>query len=126
MQTDPSDPIDDGDTDVEVVRPLLLMNISAIDAPTDSNVITGHLDDGRDFAAFTAVDTVSTPTPPADRNLHLPQKFKTVYDGFDLYNQQRDQARHCIGLQTLLDITCLLYTSPSPRDRTRSRMPSSA
>ena len=25
-----------------------------------------------------------------------------------------------------LYITCLLYTSPSPRDRTRSRMPSSA
>ena len=25
-----------------------------------------------------------------------------------------------------LCITCLLYTSPSPRDRTRSRMPSSA
>ena len=25
-----------------------------------------------------------------------------------------------------LTVTCLLYTSPSPRDRTRSRMPSSA
>ena len=25
-----------------------------------------------------------------------------------------------------LSIVCLLYTSPSPRDRTRSRMPSSA
>ena len=25
-----------------------------------------------------------------------------------------------------VSITCLLYTSPSPRDRTRSRMPSSA
>ena len=25
-----------------------------------------------------------------------------------------------------MDIICLLYTSPSPRDRTRSRMPSSA
>ena len=25
-----------------------------------------------------------------------------------------------------VDYTCLLYTSPSPRDRTRSRMPSSA
>ena len=24
------------------------------------------------------------------------------------------------------DLRCLLYTSPSPRDRTRSRMPSSA
>ena len=27
---------------------------------------------------------------------------------------------------TLQDILCLLYTSPSPRDRQRSRMPSSA
>ena len=25
-----------------------------------------------------------------------------------------------------MDLVCLLYTSPSPRDRTRSRMPSSA
>ena len=31
-----------------------------------------------------------------------------------------------IGEMTLEDIICLLYTSPSPRDRTRSRMPSSA
>ena len=35
------------------------------------------------------------------------------------------------GLEALREIrrrrqTCLLYTSPSPRDRTRSRMPSSA
>ena len=29
-------------------------------------------------------------------------------------------------LETLPIINCLLYTSPSPRDRTRSRMPSSA
>ena len=28
--------------------------------------------------------------------------------------------------ETVLDYACLLYTSPSPRDRTRSRMPSSA
>ena len=27
---------------------------------------------------------------------------------------------------TIEGLTCLLYTSPSPRDRTRSRMPSSA
>ena len=37
-----------------------------------------------------------------------------------------------IGLEEILkrleehDRNCLLYTSPSPRDRTRSRMPSSA
>ena len=30
------------------------------------------------------------------------------------------------GVEIIWDGTCLLYTSPSPRDRTRSRMPSSA
>ena len=30
------------------------------------------------------------------------------------------------GSEIILSNTCLLYTSPSPRDRTRSRMPSSA
>ena len=30
------------------------------------------------------------------------------------------------GADAALSVTCLLYTSPSPRDRTRSRMPSSA
>ena len=29
-------------------------------------------------------------------------------------------------LKATMDKACLLYTSPSPRDRTRSRMPSSA
>ena len=37
-----------------------------------------------------------------------------VYDLFDLF------------LQLKFFKACLLYTSPSPRDRTRSRMPSSA
>ena len=35
--------------------------------------------------------------------------------------------RHYMEPQyNMSDYTCLLYTSPSPRDRTRSRMPSSA
>ena len=33
--------------------------------------------------------------------------------------------QHSIA-EILQHMTCLLYTSPSPRDRTRSRMPSSA
>ena len=31
-----------------------------------------------------------------------------------------------INVETVNALICLLYTSPSPRDRTRSRMPSSA
>ena len=35
--------------------------------------------------------------------------------------------RHFVNqLETDQSLDCLLYTSPSPRDRTRSRMPSSA
>ena len=45
----------------------------------------------------------------------------TVFDGakklITHYNVVSDNAG---------STTCLLYTSPSPRDRTRSRMPSSA
>src|SRR5665811_1906853 len=40
-----------------------------------------------------------------------------------LLQQMLDVGRFGHGTQS---ITCLLYTSPSPRDRTRSRMPSSA
>ena len=42
----------------------------------------------------------------------------------DMYYKLRQN----IGIkkETALPIICLLYTSPSPRDRTRSRMPSSA
>ena len=40
------------------------------------------------------------------------------------YMIETEQAVHISDI--LLRRTCLLYTSPSPRDRTRSRMPSSA
>ena len=42
-----------------------------------------------------------------------------------MMESEREQVIH-VGLDEALLITCLLYTSPSPRDRTRSRMPSSA
>ena len=51
------------------------------------------------------------------------------------YAQQKcttDEQRFALQNEYLKDVvyifiaTCLLYTSPSPRDRTRSRMPSSA
>ena len=34
--------------------------------------------------------------------------------------------RSAVARVALISMVCLLYTSPSPRDRTRSRMPSSA
>ena len=41
----------------------------------------------------------------------------------DLHHKLEEQSSECDWKEASL---CLLYTSPSPRDRTRSRMPSSA
>ena len=59
----------------------------------------------------------------------------SIYDAHDIfvYRQARIDVAHRKDWATRITIvaeieisTCLLYTSPSPRDRTRSRMPSSA
>ena len=65
----------------------------------------------------------------------LKLSFLCQYDDKDAigrrYRRQDAIGTPCcitIDFDTLNDntVTCLLYTSPSPRDRTRSRMPSSA
>ena len=43
----------------------------------------------------------------------------------EIWNDTRGKITHFVSSMGTTG-TCLLYTSPSPRDRTRSRMPSSA
>ena len=50
------------------------------------------------------------------KTIHM--SFRNTLEEGNLYNE--------IMRRATLTNTCLLYTSPSPRDRTRSRMPSSA
>ena len=62
-------------------------------------------------------------------------EYKSVskqIEGLKVYNaQKRKQIKRQVERmkeieKTMKDSTCLLYTSPSPRDTTASRMPSSA
>ena len=53
-----------------------------------------------------------------------PEISDSEYDA--LYNELESLEADHPELVTPDSPTCLLYTSPSPRDRTRSRMPSSA
>ena len=68
-----------------------------------------------------------------------PSKGKVFLDGVDLKSFNLESYRNLFGVvfqdvsllndtieNNILYGSCLLYTSPSPRDRTRSRMPSSA
>ena len=50
-------------------------------------------------------------------DLNLPENYKIVLDNKDNFHLNKFFYKQ---------IGCLLYTSPSPRDRQKSRMPSSA
>ena len=49
--------------------------------------------------------------------------IKNLIDNFESYVDPNDPTNNCLDVAI---ITCLLYTSPSPRDVEESRMPSSA
>ena len=58
---------------------------------------------------------------------NLPYSGKATIDGFDY--ELGAKVAEIMGREFVpvwVSNSCLLYTSPSPRDRTRSRMPSSA
>ena len=53
-------------------------------------------------------------------------KSNGVSFDFNIYEHKESFRVFTTRPDTIFGATCLLYTSPSPRDRTRSRMPSSA
>eukprot|EP00656_Telonema_subtile_P007126 TRINITY_DN13336_c0_g1_i2.p1 TRINITY_DN13336_c0_g1~~TRINITY_DN13336_c0_g1_i2.p1 ORF type:complete len:120 (-),score=23.14 TRINITY_DN13336_c0_g1_i2:27-386(-) len=61
---------------------------------------------------------------PADVNNAL--RTLNVEPLYGYSSSDPDRLRFGHAASSSLYYTCLLYTSPSPRDRTRSRMPSSA
>ena len=64
-----------------------------------------------------------------DKQLHFAAGSIAGSAGYTyVWQKTKDKKKATIAAisTALLAGTCLLYTSPSPRDRTRSRMPSSA
>ena len=61
------------------------------------------------------------------RDLMAPWSDEEATDAALLATERKNIARHGYGVKGfVLSMICLLYTSPSPRDATLSRMPSSA
>ena len=63
---------------------------------------------------------------PTALKMAADKKFEQIYIlGFDYQGHAREPRGKSFQFNNIFK-DCLLYTSPSPRDRTRSRMPSSA
>ena len=71
-----------------------------------------------------------TPRPQNYFELVTGQAFWSVAQNYVFLQMNPDNVDYVVKHSNVLDEAtsevCLLYTSPSPRDRTRSRMPSSA
>ena len=79
----------------------------------DANVTVEDLTGGGDHLQVTVVSS-------AFAGLSRVRQHQMVYGA--LQQELASEAIHALALNT----SCLLYTSPSPRDRQKSRMPSSA
>ena len=88
--------------------------------PTTNTCLIVQLTPGRSGQNHARCFERSTTVPAVTLTCTVRQ-FNTTGMNFLQINQQVDQTGSPNGTQS-----CLLYTSPSPRDRTRSRMPSSA
>ena len=84
-------------------------------------------------------ETFHTPFSPSIMETEVPKRFLDIVNEIgdevlsdDKKSAQWDWSNHLVGKVhkevqiPIVNKDCLLYTSPSPRDRTRSRMPSSA
>ena len=77
------------------------------------------------FKVFSRIDTVTGHCQHCDEDSIL---VAIVSEFYRCTNCGSDTRQHVNGSIRYIQLSesCLLYTSPSPRDRTRSRMPSSA
>ena len=78
--------------------------------------IVAHVDHGK----TTMVDAMLRQTGAFNTHGDVAER---VMDSGDL---EKEKGITILAKNTTVFYSCLLYTSPSPRDRTRSRMPSSA
>ena len=74
-------------------------------------------------------------SPMENQNDDFTNKLSTDNEYSKWVDNQGDEVKNVFGFNSSAELVngraamvgfCLLYTSPSPRDRTRSRMPSSA
>ena len=88
-----------------------------VDAMSVATVMEGFDEDDEDDLFFRAADEDVLPAPKFNAKIEAVNETIRSGAAANIHDERPDW---------LPSWVCLLYTSPSPRDRTRSRMPSSA
>ena len=100
----------------------------------DALVLTNDASNGSSVSVLAGINTVKMIVDDSLENANVEVASKLIADvmtgyGYLISGSSTFSKNILPRVGALLDvqpISCLLYTSPSPRDRTRSRMPSSA
>ena len=80
----------------------------------------------RDTVRRHAEDDMRPHVSEADDTERFPKELFARWGELGLIGARYPEADGGVGMDKISDCICLLYTSPSPRDRQKSRMPSSA
>ena len=97
-------------------------------ATRDRELVRGGVLDGYVLGSYSArkLGLRTTGNAGGTHNLQVESRTEALPLAQLLQRMQRGLLVTEMMGQGVNGVTCLLYTSPSPRDRTRSRMPSSA
>ena len=113
--------------------PLLLVLVSILLMSSCQTTTTQESPDVDATTLTELYDWSQTPSTPTQELLSKYTPFALTTDLSQLSDNQQKMVKILIEASSYMDelfwydaYGCLLYTSPSPRDRTRSRMPSSA
>ena len=98
-------------------RDYAVSNVSIDVAPGEVVCLVGESGSGKSVIAFSVMGLLAKALTVSGGSISLQDE--------NLLTASKERLRdlRCTGMGMIF---CLLYTSPSPRDRTRSRMPSSA
>ena len=91
---------------------------------TDS--LTGNVKDYLDCIGENAILIGTTQDEWMDGKSAVEERFELIRDQITDNIEIRNRTLKVLPLGSAHMVICLLYTSPSPRDRQKSRMPSSA
>ena len=136
---DITDTLPDGSTDAdnfeEITQVLRDMGIKVFeDTPDQDELMLGEDEETDELAAEDAVAALSQTEIESGRTTDPVRMYMREMGSVDLLTKTGEigiAKRIEAAMKEVLSLCaeyplCLLYTSPSPRDRTRSRMPSSA